>query len=46
MEADLSFSRAALSIEWYAWLLKLPFLERRALVSHAADISESANLPL
>lgn len=46
MVDDLSFKRAAWSIEWYAWLVKLPFLDKRAPVSQAAAISESENLPL
>lgn len=44
--ADLSFNLAAWSIEWYAWLMKLLFRERRALVSQAAAMSESVKWPL
>jgi hypothetical protein len=46
MVADRSFKRAACSIEWYAWPVKLPFLERWALVSQAADMSELPKPPL
>lgn len=46
MVDDRSFRRAACSIEWYAWLVKLPFRDKRAPVSQAAAISESENLPL
>lgn len=33
-------------MEWYAWLVKLPFRDRRAPVSQAAAISVSENFPL
>lgn len=46
MVADRSLSLAALSIEWYAWLVNLPLRERWALVSQAAEISESTKPPL